>query len=176
MTASRGVAAIGGAVLLVAWIAAAADSARSSRAIVVERERPRELTRAELIAADIQSQSVRLRARLASAPTPAAGGRNPFRLSEPPAPRVARHVAAASVPEIAESPAPVTIPLTLSGIAEDASADGTIRTAVLFGLGDVYLAKVNDVIASRFQIVAIGADAVEIVDTSTGTSVRLGLR
>jgi hypothetical protein len=180
MTASRAVAAIGGTALLIAWIAAAADSARVSRVVVVVRERPRDLTRAEQIANDIQSQATRLRARLASAPAPAAEGRNPFRFSEPATPRAAHRVTAASLPEIAEADsaeaAPVTIPLTLSGIAEDNSPEGTIRTAVLSGLGDVFLVKAGDVIASRFQITAIGADAVEILDTSTGATVRLGLR
>lgn len=181
MKASREIVAIGGTALLVAWIAAAADLARAPRVVVVEHERPRELTRAERIAADIESQSVRLRARLATAPMPSAKGRNPFRFSEP----AARRVHPAAIPQAAESDAaaaapgasaPLTIPLTLSGIAEDTSAAGTIRTAVLSGLGDVFLAKPGDVILSRFQIVAVGADAVEILDTASGATVRLGLR
>lgn len=180
MKASREIVAIGGTALLVAWIAAAADLARAPRVVVVEHERPRELTRAERIAADIESQSVRLRARLATAPMPSAKGRNPFRFSEP----AARRVQPAAIPQAAESDAAAaapsasapTIPLTLSGIAEDTSAAGTIRTAVLSGLGDVFLAKPGDVILSRFQIVAVGADAVEILDTASGATVRLGLR
>lgn len=167
---------IGGTALLVAWIAAAADSARSSRVIVVEGERPRELTRAEQIAAEIQSQATRLRARLAAAPVPSAGGRNPFSFNEAAPARATHRVTAAGVPEAVEAAEPVTVPLTLSGIAEDTSADGTIRTAVLSGLGDVFLAKAGDTIASRFRIVAVGADAVEILDISSGATVRLGLR
>ncbi len=186
MKVERGVAAIGGTALLVAWIAVAADLARGPRVVVAEREQPRELTRAERIAADIESQSARLHARLASAPLPSPEGRDPFRFNDR-APRAMTRVAAAAVrddaasrPDAAGSVEPVapvaTVPLTLSGIAEDTSADGTIRTAVLSGLGDVFLVKAGDVIASRFQIVAVGADAVEILDTTSGATVRLGLR
>jgi hypothetical protein len=53
-------------------------------------------------------------------------------------------------------------PFSLSGIAEDDGAEGVrIRTAVLSGLGDVFLAKAGDTILERYQVVAVGAAAGE---------------
>jgi hypothetical protein len=72
------------------------------------------------------------------------------------------------------------MPLTLSGIAEDVGPDSDgaplVRTAVLSGLGDVFLAKAGDTILSRYEVVAIGADAVELKDLTTLRTIRLGLR
>ncbi|HSL20514.1 MAG TPA: hypothetical protein VK886_03200 [Vicinamibacterales bacterium] len=164
---------VGGAGLLAAWLAAAADDQPAPRADVASPA----LVRAEQLAVEIQAQAARLRERLASAPRPAAGGRNPFALDERSARPGAARVAAAMADEI---PAVVTVPepplLVLSGIAEDGAPGATVRTAILSGLGDVFLVKAGDVVASRFEVVAVGADAVELRDLGTGRTIRLALR
>jgi hypothetical protein len=61
-------------------------------------------------------------------------------------------------------------------VATDENPEGAIRTAVLSGLGDVFLVRAGDVVASRYEIVAVGADAVELKDLATGRTFRIGLR
>jgi hypothetical protein len=180
MQVSRGVLFVGGAALLAAWLAAAADRARQP----VETPAPRDasaLDRADALARDIQAQAARLRARLAAAPVPRASGRNPFTFDAPPARRDhAREIGTAA----AETPAAIEIleppPLSLSGIAEEegtgAAAGTRERIAVLAGLGDVFLARAGDTILARYEVVAVGADAAELRDLTTGRTIRLGLR
>ena len=181
MTSSRAAWYLGGAAVLAGWLAAGAnqDGLRRARE-AIDGARAREtadVARAEQLVDAIEAQAARLQARLAAAPEPARSGRNPFafrvRRVESPPPRSVR---AADVDDIPAVPAPDPIPLTLSGVAEDAGPDGTIRTAILSGLGDVFHARVGDTIASRYQVMAIGAEAVDVNDLNTGRTIRLGLR
>jgi hypothetical protein len=178
MKARRSVLWGGGSALLAVWLAAAANQEPPAATVVANPDHSNENS-AETLARDIQSQAERLRARLASAPRPSGSGRNPFKFEmrsarrfEPPAAAAARD----SAPEVLTIPEPM--PLTLSGIAEDAGGEGAppTRTAVLSGLGDVFLAKSGETILSRYEVVAVGADAVELKDLSTLRTFRLGLR
>lgn len=179
---SRAAALVAGAGLVAAWLAAAAD--RQTPPVVSGADRDSTaLVRAEQLAQEIESQAARLRTRLASAPQPAPSERNPFSFQVSPPRPTRMPVAAASVDDPAALPipaAPEPAPLTLSGIAEEASADDKaatpVRTAVLSGFGDVFLAKAGDTLAGRYQVTAVGADAVELKDLTTGRTIRLGLR
>jgi hypothetical protein len=63
------------------------------------------------------------------------------------------------------------------GIAEQASASGPARTAILGGSGDdVYMVTVGQTIAARYSVTAIGVDAIELKDLATGGFRRLALR
>lgn len=170
MTLSRGVLFVGGAALLAAWFAAAADSGRQEAAAAAGATTA--LDRAESVAREIESQASRLHARLADAPAPSTSGRNPFsfELPKPPRATTRAEMSAAESPAVIDVPEP--LPLTLSGIAEDHGA----RVAVLSGLGDVFLARAGDTILSRYEVVAVGADAAELKDLTTGSTIRLGLR
>jgi hypothetical protein len=180
MTAKRGVLIAGGAALLAAWFAAAADRDRQAVPESAGGETSL-LDRTDALSREIQSQSTRLRSRLAHAPEPAGSGRNPFAFDTPrvaPPSRPPMLIPAAGSPaaiDIAEPP-----PLTLSGIAEEEGAGelaGTRwRVAVLSGFGDVYLARAGDTVLSRFEVVQVGADAAELKDLTTGRTIRLGLR
>jgi hypothetical protein len=178
--ASRAVLFVAGAGLVVAWLAAAADRQPVAPA-TRQNDDGAALARAEHLAQNIQSQSARLRAHLASAPEPAPSGRNPFSFQSRTvsAPRHDR-VRAATLGSVLSMPVPDPPPIALSGIAEDAPAAGNsatpVRTAVLSGYGDVFLVKVGDIVASRYRVTAVGADAVEIADLITGRTIRLGLR
>ncbi len=125
---------------------------------------------------DVEEASSRLRNRQRESPAPREGGRNPFeyaRLTAPPAP-------AAPAPPPAEAialPPPPPPPFTLSGIADKTGEDGAmVRTAVISGLGQLFFAKVGDTVTSRYTVSAIGVDAVELRDVTTGETLRLALQ
>ena len=177
MTPTRAAAYIGLVSLLAAWFASAAGVIRSTRA---PRMLPRSTagTSGDAVAFDVQAQAERLQRRLATAPTPQKPVRNPFtfharpRPSQPaPEPRVI------APPEPAELIAEPEPELTLIGIAEDMTPKGVVRTAMIAGAGDqLTLAKVGQEVAGRYKVAAVGADAVELMETSTGRVRRLALR
>ncbi len=51
-----------------------------------------------------------------------------------------------------------------------------MRTAVISGLGQLFFAKAGDNVTTRYTVTAIGADAVELRDATTGETVRLALQ
>jgi hypothetical protein len=84
------------------------------------------------------------------------------------------------VPAFADEPAfapasPPPFPLKLIGIAERETPDGPIRTAILSGPADVFLVSPADQVLGRYTVGAVGADAVELTDATTGAVVRLAL-
>ena len=171
---------VGGA-LLVAYLAAAnmpSDSAPS-------RDRAPRATGTsgtESIAAEVRSQAARLHARMAQAPTPDPNPRNPFSFGL--APRAARsasrdimvNAAVALEPPPAVLPPPVPA-LTLMGIAEETTAAGPRRTAVIGGEGDtIYMVTEGEPVGSRYKVTKIGADAVELEDLVTHGYRRIAMR
>ena len=65
----------------------------------------------------------------------------------------------------------------MSGIADKTGEDGKIvRTAVISGLGQLFFAKAGDNVTTRYTVAAIGADAVELRDATTGETMRLALQ
>lgn len=175
MTVSRGAAIAGGVALLAAWLAAAAGVRRSVSQVSIEpgaspRPTPRSLV------ADLLGEGERLAQRLPVAPLPQQPSRNPFEFASrvPPAPT--------PVGESADLPKPGLFPLTplpalrLIGVAEDGTADGPKRTAILSGMDQLFLAAEGEEIAGRFRVVAIGAEAVELQDRQGGSTFRLALR
>jgi hypothetical protein len=142
---------------------------------------------------DVDEASTRIRNRQRESPAPRDGGRNPFEFARP-------AVTAASVIPAPPSTAAITPsapsepprPLfTLSGIVDKSVEDkagesgageggagqkSTVRTAVISGLGQLFFAKVGDTVTARYTVAAIGADAVELRDVTTGESIRLALQ
>jgi hypothetical protein len=128
---------------------------------------------------DLNEAAERLRSRIGAAPRPRTPERNPFEFAPAPAPRVA----AVSLPLAAPAPVvpvgPVPPPFTLSGVAEHQKENGVERTAILIGInGDarIYYAKAGDRLLGRYEVTAVGADAIELRETESGQLVRLGLR
>ena len=72
------------------------------------------------------------------------------------------------MPKAAPDEAPIVRPappaLKLSGIAEDATPDGLVRTAILSGFGQLFLAKEGDNVTERYRVVQISSDVVELTD------------
>jgi hypothetical protein len=171
--------------MIVTWLANAASprpepaGAQPGRAPVAGPARAGPDTAAAL-AFDVEREAGRLRLRVADAPAPRRSGRNPFRFAEraveTPAP-LGRPVSVAPAPdaEPAVLPTPAA-PLKLIGIAERATEEGTVRSAVLAGPGDVFIVGVEDQVLSRFTVVAIAAEAIELTDALTGQALRLAMR
>ena len=73
-----------------------------------------------------------------------------------------------ALPPLTPPPAPKPV-FTLVAIGQT----GDTRTAIVSAFDQVLLVKVGDQIMSRFRIAAIGADAVELIDTVDNTPIRL---
>ncbi|MEQ1869396.1 MAG: hypothetical protein ABL961_05175 [Vicinamibacterales bacterium] len=82
---------------------------------------------------------------------------------------------AVALPEAAVVVAAPVVPLALIGIAEDGPPDAIVRTAILSGLGDLFLVKEGETAAARFRVVAIQSGSVELIDTSDERSLSLTL-
>jgi hypothetical protein len=168
MSPTRAAAYLGGGMLLAAWLASAAGVGRPSIPPVATPSP--EAVQLDALASDVQSQALRLRQRLSSAPAPRATIRNPFEFVavQPPL--------AASIRTPAPSAPPVLAPpepnLVLIGVAED----GTTRTAMIESGDELVMAIEGQTIVSRYRVVQIGADAIELIDLVTGTTRRLFLK
>jgi hypothetical protein len=64
----------------------------------------------------------------------------------------------------------------LIGIAEDMATDGLVRTAIVAGLGDVFLVKAGDVFAGQYRVDHVSTDVVQFTDTTTSAASTLALR
>jgi hypothetical protein len=180
MSAPRLAAWIIGAAVCGAWLASAAGVTRQARTAPPARP-PADVVQFDALAADVQAQASRLRERLAQAPAPNSTPRNPFRFAPAPSHRQGRAaVTRASVPEasaIEVAMPPAEPALDLIGIAEASTADGLVRTAMLTGdTGDLIMAIRGQRILGRYDVAAVGAEAVELKDVQTGAIRRLVLR
>ena len=157
---------------LVAWLAGAATSNHAiSKVPVVEQ------TTIEKRGGELAGEIERLHERLAPVAAPRAPGRNLFTFRAA-APRPVPLTAPAVRPVISEAvPSPfVLAPLRLSGIAEDAGADGPIRIAFISGDGQLYMVKEGEAVTPRYKVAKISADVVELVDLVDNSPRRLALR
>jgi hypothetical protein len=128
---------------------------------------------------DLERQRARLE-RLTAAP-PVSPSRNPFRFGSRP-----RRASTAPLTDRAPDdpaaladravPAAPSVPVRLVGIAAGAADDGPFRSAILSGLGQVFIAGAGDLVAERYRVTAVGEDAVELSDEMTGRVLRLALR
>jgi hypothetical protein len=179
MTSSRLVAYLGGASLLLAWLASASGDAPQPRRETAP-SRPGDGVVLQTLAADVQAQAERLRRRIGTAPAPTGPMRNPFAFDNHEdevhvARRSSRPVAPPAVTEVAEvSSEP---PLSLLGIAEQTTPRGLVRTAMISSGGDdLALVTEGQTLGLRYRVVAVGADAVELKDLLTGATRRLALQ
>lgn len=177
MTVGRLAAMLLGAAVCGAWLASAAGVTRQARQAVTT---PRQLEAAQFdaLATDMQTQAGRLRERLAQAPAPREAIRNPFRFADrrSPAARAGRPVS--PVPEAAPVAPEIREPvLQLIGVAETKTTDGPIRTAMIAGgHSELMMVTAGQRILGRYDVVAVGADAVELKDLETGAVRRLILQ
>jgi hypothetical protein len=168
---------VGGAALA-AWLSAAIAPSRPSLTPVAIAPAPIDASGAALAI-----EIARLRERLRPTPAPHDATRNPFLFKSP---RRGGAASASPAPAAAEITATIaggqSLPrLTLSGIAEDPVPGGTalVRTAIISGGGQLFLAKESDVVSDggeSFTVTAISADSVELTSLRDGTTRRLNLQ
>ena len=157
-----------------AWLASAASAVRHDVAPPPSAVDVKPDARVAALDAEV----ARLQARLQPDITPLAPGRNLFAFRAPApaasAARAASRSALARSASVARPPRPPSF--TLDGLAENPGAFGPVRTAIISGAGQLFLAKVGDAVTLRYRVAKIGSDAVELTDLSTGATVRLALK
>jgi hypothetical protein len=167
------IGAVGGA--LAAWLAAASTMLTQP---AVETPVPR-ATGVELRGAALAAEITRLRERLRPTSAPELPSRNLFEFSraaparaDSPAPRDLAEAEA----EAPRPPAPAAPLLKLVGMAEDPGPDGPVRTAIISGLGQLFLVKEGERVTSRYQVAKISGEAAEIRDLGDNSTVTLVLK
>ena len=170
MTPARAATYLVGAILLAAWLASAAGVARPHLPLMPRRSA--ESMQLDAVALTVQSQAVRLRQRLAAAPSLQAPVRNPFAFAAEPVvmPAVVRPLTHAA-PVVADPPMP-ELALVLLGVAEQ----GSTRTAMVQSGDELLMATEGQTLAGRYRVAKVGVDAIELVDLGTGATRRLFLR
>ncbi len=66
--------------------------------------------------------------------------------------------------------------MKLSGIAEDVTADGVVRTAIISAFGQLFLVKEGEPVTERYRVAKISSDVVELSDLTEGTILRFALK
>jgi hypothetical protein len=159
---------VGGA--LAAWLAGAATSNRDAAGPIVFMPSP-----IDRQGATLANEIARLHERLRPAAAPRQPGRNLFTFRRAPAP-----AAPAPPPPAALTERPVVVPvqpaLKLAGVAEDPGPDGPVRTAIISGDGQLFLAKEGDQVTPRYRVLRISGEVVELVDLGDGSLRRLALK
>jgi hypothetical protein len=178
MTAKRAAAYCGGGLLLLAGLSYGGARVRQVPP-AAEPRRPVETSGTASIAADVQAQTARLKARMSEAPAPLAPSRNPFAF----VPREQSNARANRASRANEAQAetavlpPAEPAIELVGVAESQTPTGLERTAVISALsGDLFLVKEGELIAARYRVKAVSSTAVELTDLVTGEIRRLALR
>jgi len=168
-TATMG--AVGGA--LAAWLAAAATSGNREIA-------PTPITRTtsvEVRGAALAAEIARLHERLRPTAAPREPSRNLFQFAPAKAARPAPlAVQQPALTDAVTAPAPAPPPLKLVGMAEDSTADGVVRTAIISGFDQLFLVKEGETVTPRYLVARISIDVVELTDLGDGTTLRLALR
>jgi hypothetical protein len=176
MSAKRAAGYSGAALLLAAWLSSAGGLMRQTPD-APEPATPVETSGATSLAADVQAQTLRLKNRLAVAPSPQEPFRNPFTFAPRAVPDRRETVARDDAEPSALSAPPLEPAIELIGVAESASPKGPVRTAIISALsGELFLVKEGETIAARYRVGAVSADAVELSDLLTGAVRRLALQ
>ena len=159
-------------IAVASWFSAASTPDLRTPSLVERASSTRELDRS---AATMQSEVARLHNRMAPTATPS-HSRDLFRFAGR-APRPTTGASQRPAAQTAEAPVetPSKPTLQLIGVAEDESAEGMVRTAIVAGLGDLFLVKQGDIVAGQYLVERVTADAVQLTDTSTSASTTLTL-
>jgi hypothetical protein len=176
MTLQRTTIVFVAAAALAAWFSAAMTPARPPAA-------PPEIVPrgADAPGAALAREIARLRDRLHPDAAPREGTRNPFVFRSSPGARRAGAPSPRTPANGALIPAAASMRLTLAGIAEDPAGDGAgvVRTAIISGDGQLFLAKTGDVVTDNEAAYTVGsvlADSVELIDAHDGSTRRLTLK
>jgi hypothetical protein len=161
-------------VALAGWLAVAATPGGHDATVLAPVKPSPNDKRGDVLASEIS----RLHDRLRPSAIPRQPGRNLFSFAARPV-RPAPLPPPVPAPALSEAPAiprPVAPVLKLSGVAEDTTADGVVRTAIISAFGQLFLVKEGEIVTPRFRVVRISSDVVELSDTTDGSTMRLALR
>lgn len=159
---------------IASWFASASTSGVRPPAVPLPPVRPSAL---DLSVTALQSEVGRLHERLGPTAAPTRS-RDLFRFQARAPKRRPVVTPGATDPQSLPvvAPAAPRPALALIGVAEDLTPDGVVRTAIVSGLGDVFLVKTGDLIQERYRIGQVSGDAVLVIDSETDTSTTLALR
>lgn len=159
------------ALAVASWFASASTSGVRPPVAPLAPPQPAPIDRSVAV---LQGEVARLHDRIAPTATPTRS-RDLFRFSARPPKRPLRVAPPAPTVDEAPTAAAATPLLKLIGIAEDAQPDGVVRTAIVSGLGDLFLVKAGDMVGGRYRVEQVSADAVRLVDLSSSASTILAL-
>ena len=159
------------ALALASWVASASTSGVRPPVAPLPPVKPGAIDHSM---AALQSEIGRLHERLGPTAAPTRS-RDLFRFTTRAPRRTVVAPPAAAVP-VPVAPEPVRPSLALIGVVEDVTPDGVVRTAIVSGLGDVFLVKAGDTIRLRYRVEQVSADAVQVIDTETSGITTLALR
>jgi hypothetical protein len=159
--------------VLAAWLAGAATS--SNRGPIAPSVARTPLV--DMRGAALAEEVARLHDHLRPSAVPQQPGRNLFSFSTRPAP-VALPLPAPPKAAVSESVAtrPAAPAMKLSGIAEDVTERGVVRTAIISAFGQLFLAKEGDAVTDRYRVVKISSDVAELSDLTDGAVLRIALK
>ena len=159
---------------LAAWLYAAAKSGVDSAPPLAAGKTPPIDQRGAALASEI----ARLHDQLRPGATPRQPSRNLFTYGARPVRQASPPPAPIQMPALTEAPParPAAPVLKLTGIAEDNTPEGWVRTAIISMAGQLYFAKEGEKVTDRFQVVKISSDVVELTDQTDNTTRRLALR
>ena len=165
---------VGAGALVAAWLTAATTTRQVERGGLPPQPQPiRSAEKSSPLALDLAAEVDRLRQRLDEAPVPRENVRSPFKFGMTP-PSVPTAQAAVSTPPPAVS-ASSKLAVTLVGIAENRTAEGPDRIAILSSMGEVVLVRTGDLVGGRLIVDEVLPDAVDLSDPKTSTVYRLRL-
>ena len=111
----------------------------------------------------LEKEIARLHHRLEPG-APPQHGRDLFRFAAP-APRAAPLALVSNpAPTVAAAALPTQPALKLIGVAEDITAGGLVRTAIISGPDQLYVVKEGDRVTPRYRVARISPDVVELQD------------
>jgi len=157
-----------------AWLAAAATS--TNRDPVAPYVRPAPLV--DTRSAELADEISRLHEHLRPSSAPRQPGRNLFSYLPRQAPVTPSSPLPLQRPPLSESIAarPAAPVMKLSGIAEDVTAGGVVRTAIISAFGQLFVVKEGELVTERYRVARISADVAELSDVVDGTVVRIALK
>jgi hypothetical protein len=164
---------------LAAWLSAAITPGRPPVRVEVIAPAPIDASGAALA-----GEITRLRERLRPDFRPGEATRNPFTFQSTRPAATARTAPAPPAKDAGLVATAIDVPrlrLTLAGIGEDPAPDGgsPLRTAIISGNGQLFLAKNGDMVTDQsveYRVGNISANSAELTDVRDGTIRRLTLK
>jgi hypothetical protein len=164
---------LGAGGLLAMWLAVTPSGTSPGKSRSAVAEHPMAIH--ESTADNLAAQEARLRKHAGSVPL-SSSTRNPFRFGSRKPDGITPQRGSAVAPVVPDAPpAPAEPSLILSGIAESRIPQGTKRTAIVSGGGQLYLVTEGEMVAGRYRVVTVDSDAVTLRD-GNGTDIRLILK